>query len=298
MTFPAAVDLRSEYDRVYSQGSDCSCGPHALTAALDCMFERATGKEHRFDKAHLWKWAKFYAGALTEANVGTDVASLLKALNANGVMLGDQIVTGFTAVQTRTTMPGVDHFKHLLASGVPLVYAMRMPLNLTALGNNWRTHELVLDTSGRQDTLHFVCVVGYDDAAQRFCLENSWGSTFGDGGWFGVPYSQMADPNMWVGLAHVDIAPVLNKPVEGYKVTAYMTAADSSAFVDRAKEPLLNHLMGAFSGGVQSLIDECVKWGVSDKHLETIAGWERGAVRAFRADNPGLVWDGFVWDQL
>ena len=262
--FPPAVDLRSEYDRVYSQGSDCSCGPHALTAALDCMFEMATGQQHRFDQQHLWKWAKFYSGALTEANIGTDLPSLLKALNTNGVQLGDQTITGFTAVQTRTTMPGVDHFKHLLASGVPLIYAMRMPLNLTTLGNNWRTHELVLDKSGTQDTLHFVCVVGYDDAAQRFLVENSWGASWADGGFFGIPYSQIADPNMWVGLAHVDIAPVPNKPVDGYTVTATMLTADKAAFADRAQTALRTRLLDSFSKGVPEIIDECKWWGISD----------------------------------
>lgn len=300
MSYPASVDLRSEYDTVYSQGSDLSCGPHALTAALDCMFERATGREHRFDKAHLWQWAKWQNGIPDSTNTGTDVVSLCQALNTHGAKLGDQVLTGFNMVQTRIRMPGLDHFKHLLCCGVPLVYVIRMPLNLASLFGNWRYHTLELDKSGTQDRDHFVCVVGYDDECQRFLFENSWGANWGDGGFFGVPYDQMGDPNLFRGLAHVDIAPITPKPTEGYTMpTPYLTPQEQNAFADRVAPALKEHLTNAFAtGGVDALIAACKRWGVSDLHLEVLQSWSRGSVRAFKNDNPGHDWGGFLWAQL
>lgn len=297
--FPSSVDLRSEYDAVYSQGSDSSCGPHALTAALDCMFERATGRPHRFDTDHLWRWAKWHNGILSTENRGIDRPSLCKALNINGAKIWQRVITGFSMVETRLRLMGVDHFKHLLCLGIPMVYAMRMPLNLASLTGDWRKHTLELDKSGSQDRDHFVCVVGYDDAAQRFLFENSWGG-WGDGGFFGVPYSQMGDPNLFRGLCHVDVLPIIPKPVEGYTMPApYLTPSDQTAFVDRVGPALKNQLMTAFeAGGIDSIISECKKWGVSDKHLEVLLGAPRGSVRQIKVEQPGHDWDGFIWDQL
>lgn len=36
---------------------------------------------------------------------------------------------------------------------------------------------------------HATFFCGYDDATQRFTLKNSWGTQFGDGGYFTMPYS-------------------------------------------------------------------------------------------------------------
>lgn len=299
MSYPAAVDLRSNYDAVYSQGSDSSCGPHALTATLDCMYERSTGLPHRFDKDHLWRWARFHNNISDSVNTGTDVPSLCSALNINGAKLGDKIVTGFRMVPTRIRYFGVDHFKHLLCLGIPFVFVLRMPLNLASLTGPWQTHTLDLDKTGTQERFHFVAVVGYDDACERFLFENSWGPGWGDGGFFGVPYKDMGNPNFFCGLCHVDGMPITIKPVEGYTVpTPYLTPQDQSAFVDRVGPALKDHLMATLAEKeIPGIVAECKRWGVSDKHLESLMGWPRGAVWDFKTQNPAYDWSGFIWDQ-
>ena len=43
---------------------------------------------------------------------------------------------------------------------------------------------------------HAVCLVGYNDATQRFIVKNSWGTGWGDKGYFYMPYQVIKDTNM------------------------------------------------------------------------------------------------------
>ena len=43
---------------------------------------------------------------------------------------------------------------------------------------------------------HAVCCVGYDDDKQCFVVRNSWGSSWGDGGYFYMPYKYMTDSGL------------------------------------------------------------------------------------------------------
>ena len=49
---------------------------------------------------------------------------------------------------------------------------------------------------------HAVCIVGYDDTKQWFILRNSWGSQWGDGGYFYLPYEYITSPflasDLWI----------------------------------------------------------------------------------------------------
>jgi len=289
------VDLRSQHNETYSQGPDNACGPFAACAALDCMYERTLDKPIRFDPYYLWNWVRFHSG-MGGTNTGSTFETLEKATRLNGVK-ADEVITGLRLIRTRVSDKSYAELKHLLSMGIPVIWLMKVTPDVYALGDkrDWRKHDISADTSTTHG-MHFVCIVGYDDKAGRWLVENSWGSEWADGGFFGVPYASFQ--SLTEGLMHFNELPINPKKTEGYTVPAFMLTADKAAFTDRSKDALLKHLMDAFSNSVQSLIDECVKWGVSDKHLETMAGWERGAVRGFLADNPGFRWDGFVWDQL
>ncbi len=293
-----SVDLRSQHNQTYSQGNDNACGPFAACAALDCMWERATGKPTRFDPYHLWNWVRWHRG-MAGTNTGSTFDSLERATRLNGMQLDGQVLTGFQLMRTQVADARYMELRHLLCMGVPVVWEMKVTPEVYALGGqrNWRTHHISRDTS-QSVGQHYVCIVGFDDEAQRWLVENSWGSDWADGGFFGVPYGSFQA--LTESLQHFNQAPIHPKPVEGYTVTVpILLTADRAAFTDRAAPALLRHLMDAFgTGGAQALIAECKAWGVSDKHLEALANWPRGSVRAFQADNPGLDWTGFVFDQL
>ena len=47
---------------------------------------------------------------------------------------------------------------------------------------------------------HAVMAVGYDDAQRDFIVRNSWGSGWGQDGYFLMPYHYLHDPNLAVRL--------------------------------------------------------------------------------------------------
>jgi C1A family cysteine protease len=49
-------------------------------------------------------------------------------------------------------------------------------------------------TSGTYQGGHAVLIVGYDDANQCFIVKNSWGTGWGEAGYFRIAYSQLASP--------------------------------------------------------------------------------------------------------
>ena len=100
-------------------------------------------------------------------------------------------------------------------------------------------------------------------------------------------------------LKNIAIAPIHPKPAEGYTMpTPTMSMVEKSGFTDRATVALKEHLVAAFATGPLDLMTACVKWGVSDKHLEAMFDWPRGTVRGFKTDHPDLPWDGFVLEQM
>ena len=51
---------------------------------------------------------------------------------------------------------------------------------------------------------HAVLAVGYDDASQRFIVRNSWGTDWGQAGYFTMPYAYLTDA--WPGVRLLDDA--------------------------------------------------------------------------------------------
>jgi C1A family cysteine protease len=43
---------------------------------------------------------------------------------------------------------------------------------------------------------HAVLGVGYDDAKQMFLFRNSWGATWGQGGYGFIPHAYLVDSNL------------------------------------------------------------------------------------------------------
>ena len=43
---------------------------------------------------------------------------------------------------------------------------------------------------------HAVVAVGYDDSQQRFIIRNSWGTGWGQQGYFTMPYAYLTERNL------------------------------------------------------------------------------------------------------
>ncbi|MFS4469973.1 C1 family peptidase [Chryseobacterium sp. T20] len=84
----------------------------------------------------------------------------------------------------------ISNVKALLSMNFPIIIAVTVDAsfdNLSSASNwIWKSH------SGAKRGGHAICVVGYDDAKQAFKVQNSWGPSWGDNGFFWIDYAFFA----------------------------------------------------------------------------------------------------------
>lgn len=97
----------------------------------------------------------------------------------------------------------LSQIKNALSQGIPVLLSIAVHAGMYSLLGDWKTHTWNYTTSPTNSLLgwHEVLVIGYDDASGRLLVENSWGSLWGDGGFFGIPYDMTTSPSfgeLWV----------------------------------------------------------------------------------------------------
>ncbi|QRA44286.1 C1 family peptidase [Chryseobacterium cucumeris] len=84
----------------------------------------------------------------------------------------------------------ITNIKTLLSMNLPIIITVTVDGSFDSLSsaNNWiwKSH------SGAVRGGHAICVVGYDDAKQAFKVQNSWGTTWGNNGFFWIDYAFFA----------------------------------------------------------------------------------------------------------
>jgi C1A family cysteine protease len=91
----------------------------------------------------------------------------------------------------------VSQFRAVLASGKVIVLGILVFPSLES--PEVRTSgQVPLPDRTREQQLggHAICLCGYDDAAKRYLLRNSWGPSWGQGGYCWVPYAYLHDPEL------------------------------------------------------------------------------------------------------
>lgn len=224
-----ALDMKADTESVDDQRGLGSCVAHAGQTAIELMFKRA-GKPVDLSRMYLYYYVQKDAGTLGTVD-GGNPASLGAIINTFGLcnektwpyvegQLGQEpsgaaLAEGkqlFPSDVEYTSCGGVPEIKRALNQGKPVVIAMKLHDGVNGLGNDWRKHEW--DTSTPVLFHHAATVIGYDDGAQRLLIENSYGPSWADGGFFGMPYGYL--PEIVTGSWAFDKLPVPAIPFDGY----------------------------------------------------------------------------------
>ena len=101
---------------------------------------------------------------------------------------------GITANQVAQNLTS---FKQCLASGFPFVFGFTVYSSFES-EEVAQTGIVPMPDTENEQVLggHAVLAVGYDDASQCFIVRNSWGSSWGDNGYFYMPYAYITNPNL------------------------------------------------------------------------------------------------------
>lgn len=209
---PSRVDLRPGCSPIEDQGELGSCTAHALTGALEYL---------EFDQREpvdiLSRLFIYYNERVIEGTVDQDAGATLrdgiKTLAQFGVCEESDWPYDPNAVTNQPPPPcyaaglahqvssyealsTVDDMRSCLASGFPFVAGISV---YESFESDAVAASGIAPMPLATETLiggHAVCCVGYDDATQMFLCRNSWGYSWGQAGYFWIPYAYVGDADL------------------------------------------------------------------------------------------------------
>ena len=205
---PSVVDLRSRLPPIYNQGNLGSCTANALVAAFAYKSPGFMGS-----RLFLYYNTRKMINTIQEDS-GAYLCDGVACLQSSGLCSEAKwpyVISRFT-VQPTTQCYTEGHrhraitvfninntmssMKNCLNSGVPFVvgFAVYASFETNAVARTGmvpmpRPNEALLGG-------HAVLICGYTDTKQCWIARNSWGKSWGDRGYFYLPYAYLLDPNL------------------------------------------------------------------------------------------------------
>ena len=210
---PPSVDLREGCPAVYDQGQLGSCTANAIAGAVE--FDLLSQGLEDFMPSRLFI---YYNERVVEGTVQSDSGAMIrdgiKTVAKQGVCTEDSwkydisqfavepsascyheacdnLVLSYQRVpQTLTALKGC------LANGFPVVFGFQVYASFESQ-EVAKSGVVPLPTTGEQLLGgHAVLAVGYDDSTTQFLVRNSWGSGWGQDGYFTMPYPYLTESNL------------------------------------------------------------------------------------------------------
>lgn len=211
-TLPVKADLRPGCSPVEDQQELGSCTANALVGALEFLM-----KKDKVNLADMSRLFIYYNERVIEHTVKTDAGAMIrdgiKTLAKQGAC--PETSWPYTIAKFATKPPktcytealdyqilsyarinSLDEMRACLADGFPFVFGFAVYEGFES-PQVARTGIVEMPKAGeRMLGGHAVLAVGYDDAAKRVIVRNSWGAQWGIKGYFTLPYAYVADRNL------------------------------------------------------------------------------------------------------
>ena len=210
---PAQFTLLPKSPPVYDQGGLGSCNSNAIAGAIE--FDQRKQKIQEFVPSRLFI---YYNARALEGTVkydsGAYIRDGIKAVAKQGVCPE----TEWAYIEKKfAKKPPTPCYTHALQHTITKYEAV--PQNLAKIKSALYTGSYVVfgfsvyeafesDEVARTGILnlptaneefmggHAVCLAGWNDTTKRFLVRNSWGATFGQAGWFTMPFDYVVNPDL------------------------------------------------------------------------------------------------------
>jgi C1A family cysteine protease len=210
---PVKVDLTRKCPPVYDQGSLGSCTANALGGAF--QFEQMQQQKIAFMPSRLFI---YYNERVIENSVASDSGAMLrdgiKTIAKQGVC-GEEIWPYFIkkfavkptskcysqaldnqALKYMRLTHDLQEMQVCLADGYPFVFGFTVYESF--LSDKVAMNGIVPFPKKTERAVggHAVMAVGYNDAKKCFIARNSWGESWGNQGYFTIPYNYVTNPEL------------------------------------------------------------------------------------------------------
>lgn len=210
---PPVVDLRPKCAPVLDQGSCGSCVSHATRSAIDFEVKKRGLPLLQPSRLFIYYLAREIEGSVTDDS-GCEIRDAMKSVGKFGVApetLWPYAIEKFadnppsTCYQAATThlvqryysvAQDLNQMKSCLAAGYPFVFGFTVYTSFET--ESVANTGIVPMPSTKESVLggHAVLAVGFNDSTQRFYVQNSWGTAWGQHGFFEIPYAYLLNPNL------------------------------------------------------------------------------------------------------
>lgn len=214
VTLPEFVNLRERCPSVFHQGQLGSCTANAVANAhLFCQMKQSGGDLITPSRLFIYYNARAVRG-WQGYDSGSMIRDAVKMVSKKGTCSEEEwpyLVEKFTKKPNKLcyvkgkeyqvlkyySLPqSLNRMKQCLALGFPFmfgftVYESFFGGTIAATGEGYLPEPDEKEYGG-----HAVLCVGYDDRSETFIIMNSWGSDWGNEGYFTLPYDYLLDSNL------------------------------------------------------------------------------------------------------
>lgn len=209
------VDLRLNCPDIYNQGHLGSCTANAIAAVYQFDQIRQGEGNNAFVPSRLFI---YYNEREREGNIETDsgaeIRDGIKSIHRLGVCPETnwsydikqfatkppdncyELAKQHVSVSYRRVPQNLKHIKICLSKGFPIIFGFTVFESFELR----EIEETGIMTMPKRDEKplggHAVMAVGYDDRHQWVIVRNSWGSEWGDSGYFYMPYRYICDQGL------------------------------------------------------------------------------------------------------
>jgi C1A family cysteine protease len=224
IVLPSKVDLRSFCSPVFDQGQYGSCTSQSLAGHLEFLelkeIREKTSAPEEFDPSSFTLFSRlfiYYNERLLENTVnqdsGAQIRDGIKSLAQWGdckegswSYMPDNVFVKPTdlayqealahKISTYMRLESLDDIRHCLADGFPVSFGFTVfeSFEGPAVANSGIVP--VPSLNEEVEGGHAVLAVGYDDINKWLIVRNSWGPTWGDHGYFYLPYEFVTNSDL------------------------------------------------------------------------------------------------------
>jgi C1A family cysteine protease len=209
---PNIVDLRSYCSPIETQGSLGSCTGQAIAGAIELLNKR-NGNYKDISRLFIYYYERLILGTVNYDS-GAYIRDGIKATNKYGASLESYWPYNIKKFKQEpineakidalnrkvTRYERVNNFNECidaLTNGYPVIMGFKVYTSFMS-ANVAKTGNMPYPNTKRERLLggHAVLLVGYNKTKKVFIARNSWGTNWGDGGYFYMPFNVVTNTSM------------------------------------------------------------------------------------------------------